>query len=46
MVCFRVEALREAATAIEHERECLLEMIQSIQNSQEMRTICDGKVAH
>ncbi|XP_017320477.1 BAG family molecular chaperone regulator 2 [Ictalurus punctatus] len=39
----RVEALREAATAMEHERECLLEMIQSIQNSQEMRTICDGE---
>ncbi|XP_060781406.1 BAG family molecular chaperone regulator 2 isoform X2 [Neoarius graeffei] len=38
-----VEALREAATAMEHERECLLEMIQSIQNSQEMRTICDGE---
>ncbi|KAF5905001.1 BAG family molecular chaperone regulator 2, partial [Clarias magur] len=37
----RVEALREAATAMEHERECLIEMIQSIQNSQEMRTICD-----
>lgn len=43
---YRVEALREAATAMEHERECLLEMIQSIQNSQEMRTICDGKVTH
>ncbi|XP_072532925.1 BAG family molecular chaperone regulator 2 [Salminus brasiliensis] len=39
----RVEALREAATAMEQERECLLEMIQSIQNSQEMRTICDGE---
>ncbi|KAB5582028.1 hypothetical protein PHYPO_G00182480 [Pangasianodon hypophthalmus] len=39
----RVEALREAATAMEHERESLLEMIQSIQNSQEMRTICDGE---
>uniref|UniRef100_A0AAY5EHF8 BAG domain-containing protein n=1 Tax=Electrophorus electricus TaxID=8005 RepID=A0AAY5EHF8_ELEEL len=38
----RVEALREAATAMEQEKECLLEMIQSIQNSQEMRTICDG----
>lgn len=39
----RVEALREAATAMEQERECLLEMIQSLQNSQEMRTICDGE---
>ncbi|XP_062851963.1 BAG family molecular chaperone regulator 2 [Trichomycterus rosablanca] len=39
----RVEALREAATAMEQERECLLEMIQTIQNSQEMRTICDGE---
>ncbi|XP_026879436.2 BAG family molecular chaperone regulator 2 [Electrophorus electricus] len=39
----RVEALREAATAMEQEKECLLEMIQSIQNSQEMRTICDGE---
>ncbi|XP_030628833.1 BAG family molecular chaperone regulator 2 [Chanos chanos] len=39
----RVEALREAATAMEQEKECLLEMIQSIQNSQEMRSICDGE---
>ncbi|KAI5108557.1 BAG family molecular chaperone regulator 2 [Silurus meridionalis] len=39
----RVETLREAATAMEQERECLLEMIQSIQNSQEMRSICDGE---
>ncbi|XP_051506884.1 BAG family molecular chaperone regulator 2-like [Myxocyprinus asiaticus] len=39
----RVEALREAATAMEQERECLIEIIQSIQNSQEMRTICDGE---
>ncbi|KAI4902733.1 hypothetical protein NFI96_001256 [Prochilodus magdalenae] len=38
-----VEALREAATAMEQERECLLEMIQSIQSSQEMRSICDGE---
>lgn len=43
MLLLRVEALREAATAMEQERECLLEMIQTIQNSQEMRTICDGK---
>ncbi|KAK3554697.1 hypothetical protein QTP70_032644 [Hemibagrus guttatus] len=39
----RVEALRETATALEQERECLIEVIQSIQNSQEMRTICDGE---
>lgn len=41
-VCLRVEALREEATAMEQERESLIEMIQSIQNSQEMRSICDG----
>ncbi|XP_076830510.1 BAG family molecular chaperone regulator 2 [Brachyhypopomus gauderio] len=39
----RVEALREAATAMEQEKDCLLEMIQSIQNSQEIRNICDGE---
>ncbi|NP_957294.2 BAG family molecular chaperone regulator 2 [Danio rerio] len=39
----RVEALREEASAMEQERECLIEMIQSIQNSQEMRSICDGE---
>uniref|UniRef100_A0A1A8CU49 BCL2-associated athanogene 2 n=1 Tax=Nothobranchius kadleci TaxID=1051664 RepID=A0A1A8CU49_NOTKA len=39
----RVEALREAAFAMEQERECILEMIQSIQNSQEMRNICAGE---
>lgn len=39
----RVEALREAATAMEQERESLLEVIQSLQNSQEMRSICDGE---
>ncbi|XP_016332635.1 BAG family molecular chaperone regulator 2 isoform X1 [Sinocyclocheilus anshuiensis] len=38
----RVEALREEATAMEQERECLIEMIQSIRNSQEMRSVCDG----
>lgn len=41
----RVEALREAASAMEQERECILEMIQSIQNSQEMRNICPGEAA-
>ncbi|XP_034536961.1 BAG family molecular chaperone regulator 2 [Notolabrus celidotus] len=39
----RVEALRETASAMEQERECILEMIQSIQNSQEMRNICAGE---
>ncbi|XP_029926528.1 BAG family molecular chaperone regulator 2 [Myripristis murdjan] len=39
----RVEALREAAMAIEQEKEGILEMIQSIQNSQEMRNICPGE---
>lgn len=39
----RVEALREAASAMEQERECILEMIQSIQHGQEMRNICDGE---
>ncbi|XP_008292233.1 BAG family molecular chaperone regulator 2 [Stegastes partitus] len=39
----RVEALREAASAMEQERECILEMIQSVQNSQEMRNICAGE---
>ncbi|XP_034041192.1 BAG family molecular chaperone regulator 2 [Thalassophryne amazonica] len=39
----RVEALREAASAMEQEKESILEMIQSIQNSQEMRNICAGE---
>uniref|UniRef100_UPI0037E877D0 BAG family molecular chaperone regulator 2 n=1 Tax=Semicossyphus pulcher TaxID=241346 RepID=UPI0037E877D0 len=39
----RVESLREAASAMEQERECILEMIQSIQNGQEMRNICAGE---
>ncbi|XP_036622031.1 BAG family molecular chaperone regulator 2 [Trichosurus vulpecula] len=39
----RVEALREAASAVEQEKEILLEMIHSIQNSQEMRQISDGE---
>lgn len=30
---------------MEQERECILEMIQSIQNSQEMRNICAGEEA-
>lgn len=40
---YRVEALREAATAVEQEKEILLEMIHSIQNSQDMRQISDGE---
>ncbi|XP_061601600.1 BAG family molecular chaperone regulator 2 [Cololabis saira] len=39
----RVEALRETASAMEQERDGILEMIQSIQNSQEMRNICAGE---
>lgn len=42
-MCVRVESLREAASAMEQERECILEMIQSIQNGQEMRNICAGE---
>ena len=40
-----MEALREAATAVEQEKEVLLEMIHSIQNSQDMRQISDGEPA-
>ncbi|CAL8299901.1 unnamed protein product [Merluccius merluccius] len=39
----RVEALREAASAMEQERESILEMLQSLQNSPEMRSISDGE---
>ncbi|XP_039594709.1 BAG family molecular chaperone regulator 2 [Polypterus senegalus] len=39
----RVEALRDTATAMEQEKESLLEQIQSLQTSQEMRTISDGE---
>lgn len=39
----RVEALREAATAVEQEREVLLEMIHGVQSSQDMRQISDGE---
>lgn len=31
---------------MEQERDCILEMIQSIQNSQEMRNICAGEAAY
>lgn len=40
-----MEALRETASAMEQEKECILEMIQSIQSGQEMRSICDGEAA-
>lgn len=39
----RVEVLRETASAMEQERECILEMIHSLKNSQEMRNISDGE---
>lgn len=39
----RVETLRETAAAMEQERECIIEMIQSLKNSQEMRNISDGE---
>ncbi|XP_030234449.1 BAG family molecular chaperone regulator 2 [Gadus morhua] len=39
----RVEALRETATLMEQERESILEMLQSLQNGQEMRSISDGE---
>ena len=42
-VSLRVESLREAASAMEQERECILEMLQSIQGSQEMHNICAGE---
>lgn len=40
---FRVEAFREAASAMEQEKEILLEMIHNIQNSQDMRHISEGE---
>ncbi|XP_029305141.1 BAG family molecular chaperone regulator 2 [Cottoperca gobio] len=39
----RVEALREAASAMEQERELILETIQSIQSGQELRNISAGE---
>ncbi|CAK6951627.1 BAG family molecular chaperone regulator 2 [Scomber scombrus] len=39
----RVETLREAASALEQERECILEMIQSTLNSQEILSVCAGE---
>lgn len=42
----RVEALREGASALEQERESVMELIQAIQTGQEMRNICPGEAAH
>ncbi|KAK9411336.1 BAG family molecular chaperone regulator 2 [Crotalus adamanteus] len=39
----RVEALRDAASSMEQEKEALLEMIHNIQNSQDMRNISEGE---
>ncbi|XP_069742186.1 BAG family molecular chaperone regulator 2 [Narcine bancroftii] len=39
----RVEALREAAASMEQEKETLLELIHSVQNSQDMNSISDGE---
>ncbi|XP_061084188.1 BAG family molecular chaperone regulator 2 [Conger conger] len=39
----RVEALRETASALEQEKESLLEMIQTMKTSQEMRNISEGE---
>ncbi|XP_078242438.1 BAG family molecular chaperone regulator 2 isoform X2 [Pogona vitticeps] len=39
----RVEALREAASSMEQEKETLLEMIHNVQNSQDMRNISEGE---
>lgn len=40
---YRVEAFRDAASAMEQEKEILLEMIHNIQNSQDMRHISEGE---
>ncbi|KAM4695080.1 BAG family molecular chaperone regulator 2 [Discoglossus pictus] len=39
----RVKAFRDAATALELEKETLLEAIHGVQNSQDMRSISDGE---
>ncbi|XP_062981099.1 BAG family molecular chaperone regulator 2 [Elgaria multicarinata webbii] len=39
----RVEALRDAASTMEQEKETLLEMIHNVQNSQDMRNISEGE---
>lgn len=43
LVSVRVEALRETASAMELERDFILEMIQSIQHGQELRNISAGE---
>lgn len=43
LTTFRVEAFRDAASAMEQEKETLLEMIHNIQNSQDMRHISEGE---
>uniref|UniRef100_A0ABM5GAX4 BAG family molecular chaperone regulator 2 n=1 Tax=Pogona vitticeps TaxID=103695 RepID=A0ABM5GAX4_9SAUR len=39
----RVEALREAASSMEQEKETLLEMIHNIQNRQDTRNVSEGE---
>ncbi|KAM5163739.1 BAG family molecular chaperone regulator 2 [Mantella aurantiaca] len=39
----RVQTLRDSASALELEKESLIELIHSIQNSQDMRNISDGE---
>ncbi|OCT78378.1 BAG family molecular chaperone regulator 2 [Xenopus laevis] len=39
----RVQAFRDAASALELEKESLMEKIHSVQNSQDIRNICDGE---
>ncbi|XP_053566379.1 BAG family molecular chaperone regulator 2 [Bombina bombina] len=39
----RVQALRDAASALEIEKDTLIESIHSVQNSQDMRSISDGE---
>ncbi|OCT80559.1 hypothetical protein XELAEV_18027370mg [Xenopus laevis] len=41
--CCRVQAFRDAASALELEKEYLIEKIHSVQNSQDIRNICDGE---
>uniref|UniRef100_A0A8C9N171 BAG cochaperone 2 n=1 Tax=Serinus canaria TaxID=9135 RepID=A0A8C9N171_SERCA len=43
LTMYRVEAFRDAASAMEQEKEILLEMIHNIQNSQDMRHISEGE---
>ncbi|XP_069582825.1 BAG family molecular chaperone regulator 2 [Ranitomeya imitator] len=39
----RVQSLRDSASALELERESLMEMIHNVKNSQDMRNISDGE---